>query len=114
MADNILKTVHDGRVSKKKATPSSSSSASTSTPTILKPSSTLTPPTVTATASPTKPRTHVVCMKRQNGVIVQDCDVYIGRAMYMGGWRLAKSIWFNPFQVKTMGRRKRFRGMKSM
>lgn len=26
-------------------------------------------------------------------------EVYIGRAMYMGGWRLPKSKWANPFKI---------------
>lgn len=47
--------------------------------------------------------TKVVCLKRKNGIIVQDCDIYIGRRMYMGGWRLPESKWANPFTIKNCG-----------
>ncbi len=30
-------------------------------------------------------------------------DVYIGRAMFMGGWKLSRSIWANPFTIKECG-----------
>lgn len=43
----------------------------------------------------------VVKIKRSKGVIVQDCDVYIGRQMNMGGWRLPKSYWYNPYPLKS-------------
>lgn len=42
----------------------------------------------------------VVCLKRKGGKIVQDCDVYIGRRLNMGGWRLKDSKWKNPFVMK--------------
>lgn len=29
--------------------------------------------------------------------------IYIGRQMYMGGWRLPKSKWNNPYSVKKYG-----------
>lgn len=29
--------------------------------------------------------------------------LYIGRAMYMGGWRLKKSKWANPYPTKKYG-----------
>lgn len=29
--------------------------------------------------------------------------LYIGRSMNMGGWKLSKSKWFNPFPVKQYG-----------
>lgn len=45
----------------------------------------------------------VVCIQRKGGVIVKDCDVYIGRACNMGGWRLPQSIWHNPFSVSQYG-----------
>jgi len=48
----------------------------------------------------------VVRIKRKGGEIVQDCDIYIGRACNMGGWRLKKSKWCNPFSVKKYGREK--------
>ena len=48
-------------------------------------------------------QTRLVHIKRAKGVIVQDCDVYIGRACNMGGWRLPNSKWANPFTVKKEG-----------
>ena len=39
-------------------------------------------------------------MKRNKDGIVQNCDVYIGRANFMGGWQLDHSFWANPFKVK--------------
>jgi hypothetical protein len=41
----------------------------------------------------------VVHLKRKNGIEVVSCDVYIGRAMYQGGWRLPASKWANPFRL---------------
>jgi hypothetical protein len=40
----------------------------------------------------------VVRMRRSKGVIVQDCDVYIGRGVYYGGWKLPGSKWCNTFK----------------
>jgi hypothetical protein len=51
-------------------------------------------------APPTPPR--VVHLKRKGGEQVVFCDVYIGRAMNMGGWRLTKSIWANPFTLAKL------------
>lgn len=48
----------------------------------------------------------VVRIQRKNGKIVQDCDVYIGRAVNRGGWNLPQSKWANPFSVKKYGREK--------
>lgn len=48
--------------------------------------------------------TSIVHLKRHKGQIVQDCDVYIGRAWNIGGWSLPKSKWANPFCVKKHGR----------
>jgi hypothetical protein len=48
----------------------------------------------------------VVRIRRKNGEIVVGCDVYIGRECNMGGWKLRKSIWHNPFSVKEYGRDK--------
>lgn len=48
--------------------------------------------------------TTVVRLKRKGGIIVQDCDVYIGRQCNMGGWSLATSKWANPYSVKEYGR----------
>jgi hypothetical protein len=47
--------------------------------------------------------TTVVHLQRKNGAVVQDCDVYIGRACNMGGWRLPQSKWHNPYSVKQYG-----------
>ena len=46
----------------------------------------------------------VVHLRRSKGKIVQDCDIYIGRACNMGGWRLNQSKWHNPYSVKQYGR----------
>jgi hypothetical protein len=46
----------------------------------------------------------VVHLRRLKGKIVQDCDIYIGRACNMGGWQLAQSKWHNPYSVKQYGR----------
>ena len=51
----------------------------------------------------TKVATKVVRIRRKKGEIVQDCEIYIGRNMFMGGWKLHKSDWANPFTVKTCG-----------
>ena len=48
--------------------------------------------------------TSVVRIRRKGGEIVQDCDVYIGRRMTMGGWNLPESKWSNPYTVKKYGR----------
>ncbi len=45
--------------------------------------------------------TQVVRLKRSGGQIVQGCDVYIGRAMNMGGWNLTASKWANPFPITS-------------
>lgn len=47
----------------------------------------------------TSTTTRVVKLKRVKNKIVQDCDVYIGRACYMGGWSLPASKWQNPFKL---------------
>jgi hypothetical protein len=42
-------------------------------------------------------------MKRERGILLQDCEVYIGRQVSKGGWRLTKSLFANPYIVgKTM------------
>ncbi|CAF0938183.1 unnamed protein product [Rotaria sordida] len=46
----------------------------------------------------------VVHLRRSKGKIVQDCDIYIGRACNMGGWQLNQSKWYNPYSVKQYGR----------
>jgi len=48
-------------------------------------------------------RPTVVKLKRSKGVVVQDCDVYIGRRQTQGGWVLKESEWCNPFNGKTYG-----------
>lgn len=51
--------------------------------------------------------TTVVHLKIKGGAVVQDCDVYIGRPMYQGGWRLPGSPWANPFRLGKDGDRAR-------
>lgn len=51
-------------------------------------------------------QTRVVRIRRKNGQVVQDCDVYIGRACKLGGWNLEESKWSNPFHIKEHGREK--------
>ena len=46
---------------------------------------------------------HVVHLKRKNGKVIQNCDIYIGRQCNMGGWNLNSSKWANPFTVKECG-----------
>jgi alkylated DNA repair dioxygenase AlkB len=41
--------------------------------------------------------TRVVKLQRKGGEVIQDCDVYIGRAVKRGGWDLDASKWGNPF-----------------
>lgn len=45
----------------------------------------------------------VVRIRRSKGIVVQDCDLYIGRRCTMGGWNLEQSIWHNPFTIKKYG-----------
>ena len=45
--------------------------------------------------------TKVVHIKRVGGCVVQNCDVYIGRACNMGGWNLKQSKWANPFTLRN-------------
>ena len=49
------------------------------------------------------PKTRVVRLKRSKQQIIQDCDVYIGRKLTMGGWNLPQSKWANPFTIKDHG-----------
>jgi hypothetical protein len=42
----------------------------------------------------------VVKLSRKGGVVVQDCDVYIGRRVARGGWNLPSSKWHNPHVAK--------------
>ena len=44
----------------------------------------------------------VVRIHRKGRKILQSCDVYIGRAVKKGGWKLDASIWANPFK-RTKG-----------
>jgi len=47
--------------------------------------------------------TTVVRIKRKNNEIIQDCDVYIGRSCFMGGWNLFQSKWATPYSTKEYG-----------
>lgn len=49
------------------------------------------------------PKTSVVRLRRRGAMLVQGCDVYIGRKQNRGGWQLSESIWANPFTVKSCG-----------
>ena len=41
----------------------------------------------------------VVHLKRKKGAVIVDCDIYIGRATYQGGWKLPTSKWANPYRL---------------
>nr|AEX63081.1 hypothetical protein mv_L879 [Moumouvirus Monve] len=45
----------------------------------------------------------LVRIKRNKYDIIQDCDIYIGRRINMGGWDLPQSKWHNPFNIKEYG-----------
>lgn len=47
--------------------------------------------------------TEMVLLKRVGGQIVNQYDVYIGRAINRGGWDLPASKWGNPFTVSKYG-----------
>ena len=47
--------------------------------------------------------TRIVKLCRKNNVVIQDCDVYIGRKVTLGGWNLHQSKWANPFKIKECG-----------
>lgn len=49
--------------------------------------------------------TKVVRARRKGGESITPFDLYIGRKMTMGGWRLATSIWANPFTIGRDGDR---------
>lgn len=48
-------------------------------------------------------KTRVVGLKRKNGRVLVDCEIYIGRECKRGGWNLEQSIWANPFTVTSCG-----------
>lgn len=45
----------------------------------------------------------LVRIRRNKTGIVQDCDVYIGRAINYGGWNLPQSKWHNPYKISKFG-----------
>lgn len=45
----------------------------------------------------------VVKLRMSGGIVVQGCDVYIGRRLTMGGWDLQESPWANPYKSKEYG-----------
>lgn len=51
-------------------------------------------------------KSKVVHIKRKDGRVIQDCDIYIGRKCIKGGWDLKNSKWANPFSVKECGSHK--------
>lgn len=53
---------------------------------------------------PKRKETRVVKIQRKDGRVIQDCDLYIGRAWKRGGWDLTQSKWASPFTVKQHGR----------
>jgi hypothetical protein len=53
--------------------------------------------TITTPAASTA---RVVALRRKDGKIAQGCDIYIGRALTMGGWKLPASPFANPFTIK--------------
>jgi hypothetical protein len=55
-----------------------------------------------STAS-SSPITRVVRLRRSHGMLVQGCDVYVGRACFRGGWELTQSKWHNPYTVRSCG-----------
>ena len=73
------------------------------------------------TSASTSSLPSVVCLKIQNGVVVQGCDIYIGRKVCHwentaknkdvyetgkscpGGWNLTASKWQNPFKLNKNG-----------
>jgi len=53
-----------------------------------------------ATAGGALPLPQVVRLRRtRDGTVVQDCQLYVGRALHMGGWHLAASPWANPYKL---------------
>jgi ribonuclease HI len=60
-------------------------------------------------------RAVAVRIRRENNIIVQDCDLYVGRAVNRGGWDLPRSKWHNPISLKSCDNNateciRRFRG----
>lgn len=51
----------------------------------------------------TKSTPKLVRIRRNKTGIIQDCDVYIGRDNNMGGWKLSRSKWHNPFVISKYG-----------
>ncbi len=50
-----------------------------------------------------KKPTTLVRIRRSGGQVVQDCEVYIGRRINMGGWNLSASKWQNPYKPGVDG-----------
>jgi hypothetical protein len=44
---------------------------------------------------------NVINLRGRKPQALRPGEVYIGRAIYMGGWRLPASKWANPFRVDT-------------
>ena len=52
----------------------------------------------------------VVRLKKEKGKTIQDCDVYIGNAVFNSNWNLEESKWCDPFHQKwslTIAERKK-------
>ena len=43
---------------------------------------------------------HVLQLKKEKGVIVQDCDVYIGHKISNSNWQFDESKWTNPYHSR--------------
>ena len=55
----------------------------------------------------------VVHLRKEKGKIIQDCDVYIGNAVFNSNWNFEESKWCDPFHQKwslsTSERKKKYR-----
>lgn len=47
------------------------------------------------------PSTTVINLKGRKPQELRKDEVYIGRAIGMGGWNLPQSVWYNPFRITT-------------
>lgn len=47
------------------------------------------------------PLCEVVRIQRKDGKVISDCQTYIGRACFRGGWELSQSKWHNPFTLNS-------------
>ena len=56
---------------------------------------------------------YVVHLRKENGKTIQDCDVYIGNAVFNTNWTLEESKWCDPFHnewsLSVAERKKKYR-----